>query len=59
VLDAVPVSVLAGTDSIARTAGIALGEVATSLSRLRSLGLVDGGEGRWRLAREGDSAGER
>jgi DNA processing protein len=59
VLDAVPVSVPAGTDSIARTAGMAVGEVATSLSRLRSLGLVEGGEGRWRLARRGDSAGER
>lgn len=55
VLDGVPVTVLVDTDSIARTAGMAGAEVAASLARLASLGLVEGSGGRWRLARPGES----
>lgn len=59
VLDAVPVRAPAGTDSIARTAGMAVAEVTATLSRLGSQGLVEGGEGRWRLARRDASAAGR
>ena len=50
VLDAVPVERAAPATSIARTAGIGLLDVQSSLSRLRARGLVEPvGEG-WRLA---------
>jgi DNA processing protein len=50
VLDAVPVATGAGADSIARTAGMGLLEVRSALHRLEVLGLVEAGEGGWRLA---------
>jgi len=59
VLDAVPVTVLVDTDSIARTAGMAAAEVAASLTRLASLGHVEGSGGRWRLAQRGGSVEPR
>lgn len=50
VLDAVPVVRAAAADSIARTAGIGLMEVRSSLATLQRQGFVDGAEGRWRLS---------
>lgn len=50
VLDAVPVHDGAGTDSIARTAGVALLTVTSALQRLRTGGYVEQVEGGWRLA---------
>jgi DNA processing protein len=50
VLDAVPVSRGVHADSIARTAGIALVEVGSTLSALRLKGLVELGQEGWRLA---------
>ncbi|WP_435744669.1 DNA-processing protein DprA [Nocardioides sp. SYSU DS0663] len=50
VLDAVPVATGARADSIARTAGLALLDVRSSLDRLRDLGLVEQGDTGWRLA---------
>ena len=41
-LDAVPVARPAGAESIARTAGVGMGEVATTLTRLAELDLVEG-----------------
>ena len=49
VLDAVPVSRAAGADSIARTAGIGLLEVQSTLTSLLRLGLVERDEQGWRL----------
>jgi DNA processing protein len=53
VLDAVPVARDVGADSIARTAGMGLMEVRSALTRLHSLGLVDGSASGWRLAEAG------
>lgn len=50
VLDAVPVSTPAPTDSIARVAGLARAEVQSALSRLHAAGLVEEGDDGWRLA---------
>jgi len=50
VLDAVPVATAARTDSIARTAGLGLVEVRSTLNRLAAAGLVDQAEEGWRLA---------
>jgi DNA processing protein len=50
VLDAVPVARAAGTDSIARTAGIGLVEVRSTLGRLATQGLVRSSEAGWVLA---------
>jgi len=50
VLDAVPVSTGARADSIARTAGLGLLEVRSTLTRLERAGLVVAGEAGWRLA---------
>lgn len=50
VLDAVPVQHGAGTDSIARTAGVAVLSVASALDRLRAGGYVERVEDGWRLA---------
>ncbi len=49
VLDAVPVSRAAGADSIARTAGIGLLEVQSTLTSLLRLGLVEQAEHGWRV----------
>jgi DNA processing protein len=50
VLDAVPVGSDARADSIARTAGLGLVEVRSTLTRLASSGLVEQREDGWRLA---------
>lgn len=50
VLDAVPVSQGAGSDSVARAAGLGVLEVRTALSHLEGLGLVEWGDDGWRLA---------
>jgi DNA processing protein len=50
VLEAVPVSRAAAADSIARTAGLGLLEVRTTLGHLERLGLVRLADGGWRLA---------
>jgi DNA processing protein len=50
VLDAVPVSAGARADSIARTAGLGLLEVRSTLTRLAGHGLVEHTEDGWRLA---------
>ena len=50
VLDAVPVSSPAPTSSIARTAGIGLVEVRSTLAQLQGRQLVAGSEQGWRLA---------
>ncbi|SDC64958.1 DNA-processing protein DprA [Nocardioides lianchengensis] len=50
VLDAVPVQRSVGTDSIARTAGLAMLTVASALDRLRAGGFVERVEDGWRLA---------
>ena len=49
VLDAVPAASAAGTDSIARTAGLGVREVRSSLSRLEEAGLVEIDLEGWRL----------
>ena len=49
VLDAVPVSRTAGADSIARTAGLGLLEVQSTLTSLVRLGLVERDEHGWRV----------
>lgn len=49
VLDAVPAAAAAGSDSIAKTAGLGLREVAGSLLTLEETGLVEGGLDGWRL----------
>jgi DNA processing protein len=50
VLDAVPVASAARADSIARTAGLGLVEVRSTLVRLRAHGLVEETGNGWRLA---------
>ncbi len=50
VLDAVPVAACARADSIARTAGLGLVEVRSTLVRLRAHGLVEELPTGWRLA---------
>ena len=50
VLDAVPVARGAGTDSVARTAGLGVVEVKTALSYLHGHGLVELDDDGWRLA---------
>lgn len=50
VLDSVPVATHVGADSIARSAGIAILEVSSALTRLEQAGLVTGERGLWRLA---------
>ncbi len=50
VLDAVPVSQGASSDSVARTAGMALLEVSTRLAYLEERGLTERTEEGWRLA---------
>lgn len=50
VLDAVPLSRGASTDSIARVAGLGLVEVGSCLERLRADGFVDSTDSGWRLA---------
>ena len=55
VLDAVPVGRPAATDSIARTAGIGLVEVRSTLAKLEQRELVAGCEQGWRLAALGRS----
>ncbi|WP_139982004.1 DNA-processing protein DprA [Nocardioides litoris] len=52
VLDAVPVAIAAGTESVARTAGLGLREVHGALARLREAGFVEAGPRGWRLAEE-------
>ncbi|HEX6515889.1 MAG TPA: DNA-processing protein DprA [Nocardioidaceae bacterium] len=49
VLEAVPVRVPVGTESIARTAGVGREEVASTLLRLKTHGLVEEADGHWRL----------
>ena len=49
-LDAVPVAACARADSIARTAGLGLVEVRSTLVRLRAHGLVEELPTGWRLA---------
>lgn len=49
VLDAVPAASGAGSDSIARTAGLGVREVVGSLVALEKTGLVEGGIDGWRL----------
>lgn len=49
VLDAVPVVTAAPTPSIARTAGVAISEVAAALERLLAGGFVERAQGGWRL----------
>ncbi len=51
VLDAVPVAQAASVDSISRTAGVGLLEVATTLTRLHACDLVARAEGGWTLGR--------
>ena len=53
VLDAVPVSQWAQTDSVARTAGVALREVGSALTRLARAGLVAESPRGWQVARRG------
>lgn len=50
VLDAVPAVQPAGTESIARTAGIGVREVHDVLTQLLALGLVECADARWRLS---------
>lgn len=50
VLDAVPVMQPVGTQSLARTAGIAVGDVPAAMDRLRRLGLVEQTSTGWRRA---------
>lgn len=50
VLDAVPVARGAGTDSVARTAGLGIVEVSSALSYLHRYGLVEQDDDGWRLA---------
>ena len=50
VLDAVPVSRGAGSDSVARTAGLGLVEVRRALTHLEQRGLVERSDDGWRLA---------
>lgn len=50
VLDAVPVEHGASPDSVARTAGLGLLEVQSSLERLRAKGFVERTDSGWRLA---------
>jgi DNA processing protein len=50
VLDAVPVVTAAPPESVARTAGLGLGEVRGTLATLRDLGMVREEGGGWRLA---------
>jgi DNA processing protein len=50
VLDAVPVARGAGTDSVARTAGLGIVEVRTALAHLHRQGLVQQDDDGWRLA---------
>lgn len=50
VLDAVPVSSGAGSDSVARTAGLGVVEVRTALAYLQRSGLVEQSDDGWRLA---------
>ncbi len=50
VLDAVPVVTAAPPESVARTAGLGVGEVRGTLAILRDLGLVREEPGGWRLA---------
>ena len=49
VLDAVPAASAAGSDSIARTAGLGLREVRGALGALETAGFVSGGLDGWRL----------
>ena len=49
VLDAVPATSGAGSESVARTAGIGLVEVASALGSLHRAGFVERGEGGWQL----------
>ena len=49
VLDAVPAVSGAGSDSIARAAGLGLREVSGALARLAEAGMVEGGRDGWRL----------
>ncbi|CUR59801.1 DNA protecting protein DprA [metagenome] len=51
VLDAVPVARAAGVESIARTSGVGLIEVARTLTRLHAADLVTRAEGGWTLGR--------
>ena len=51
VLDAVPVAQAASVDSISRTAGVGLLEVATTLTLLHACDLVARAEGGWTLGR--------
>ncbi len=51
VLDAVPVSCMAPTHAIARTAGLQRDDVAVRLVGLQTIGLVLGSEEGWQLAR--------
>ena len=50
VLDAVPVARGAGTDSVARTAGLGIVEVSSALSYLHRQGLVERDDDGWHLA---------
>lgn len=50
VLDAVPVARGAGTDSVARAAGLGIVEVQTALTYLREQGLVERDDDGWRLS---------
>jgi DNA processing protein len=50
VLDAVPLVHAAGADSIARTAGIGLIEVRSTLTRLQAMEMVERSSSGWRLA---------
>lgn len=49
VLDAVPAASVAGSESIARAAGLGVREVAGALRKLHEAGFVDAEEGGWRL----------
>lgn len=51
VLDAVPVAQMAGGDSIAHTAGLAVADVLAALDGMRVKGFVEEDDDRWRLAR--------
>ncbi|MEO9324896.1 DNA-processing protein DprA [Nocardioides sp. C4-1] len=53
VLDAVPAAAAAGTDSIARTAGLGVREVRGALEHLETVGLAEHVDGGWRLTDEG------
>lgn len=52
VLDAVPATVRAGPDSIARVAGLGVLEVRAALEKLKRAALVDSGDQGWRLTVE-------